>query len=335
MPAPRRIFKFHLLLLVCLLCLPAGRGPWAQTPSKPLSKTEVVNLLQAAVPPDQLREIVRKRGIDFQVTPETEKELHEAGATPELLQTLRELAPHPPKTEPPPRAEVPTAPDQALLLIEGAPKGAEIYIDDEFKGQVSRDGRLKIPALSPEKHVLRLSVEGYKDKVETLEFAAGETRTYTPNLTPLVKPPAAPPAPKPLLAGAGVSLFYESSGESAKLTFEVHTGDSPVLYVDVNGNGRIDHGDTAYGLTSDERACTQFLLGPGMTTMCGTFHSRGALEVKTEGESTRYIWTIPKSELSRDGKFVQFVVAVYLGATKKWAAYPSEPFANPVRIQLQ
>ena len=68
MPAPRRIFKLCLLVLVCLLCLPAGHRALAQTPSKPLSKTEVVNLLQAAVPSDQLREIVRKRGTDFQVT---------------------------------------------------------------------------------------------------------------------------------------------------------------------------------------------------------------------------------------------------------------------------
>lgn len=332
MPAPWRNFRISLPFRVCVLCLLVGCGALAQTPSKPLSKIEVVNLLQAAVPPDRLAEIVRKRGIGFQVTPETEKELREAGATPELVGTLRDLAPAPPKPAPPPSTAPPTEP--ALLQIEGAPQGAEIYVDDEFKGQVSHEGRLKIPGLSPEKHVLRVSAEGYKEKVETLELTTGETRTYTPSLVSAVEPPAAPPAPKPLLATAGVSLFYESLGESAKLTLQVHSGDSPVLYVDVNGNGRIDRGDTAYGLTNDDHPCTEYLLGPGKTTLCGTFHSRGALEVKNEGETARYVWTIPKSELSRDGKSVQFVIGVYSTASKKWASYPSEPFANPVRIPL-
>ena len=230
---------------------------------------------------------------------------------------------------------VPAAPVPGLLRIEGAPKGAEVYVDDEFKGQVSREGRLKIPGLSPQKHVVRVSAQGYREKVETLDLAPGETRTYTPSLTSLVQAPAAPPAPKPVLTAAGVSVFYEGLGESAKLTLRVHNGDSPVLFVDVNGNGRIDRGDTAYGLTNDERPCTQYLLGPGKTSLCGTFHSRGALEVKNDGDWTRYIWTIPKSELSREGKSAQFVVNVYSSATSKWAAYPSEPFTNPVRIALQ
>jgi len=317
---------------MCLLCLLVGRGAQTQVPPKPLSKIEVVNLLQGEVPPDRVAEIVRKQGISFQVTPETAKELRGAGATPELLETLREIAPPPPK----PERALPTAPPAApaLLQIEGAPKGAEIYVDDEFKGQVSGEGRLKIPGLSPQKHVLRVSAEGYKEKVETLELNRGETRTYTPNLVSAAQPTAAPPEPKPLLATPGVSLFYESLGENAKLTLQVHSGDSPVLYVDVNGNGRIDRGDTAYGLTNDERPCTNYLLGPGMTTPCGTFHSRGALQVKNAGDLTRYIWTIPKSELSRDGKSVQFTVGIYSSATRKWAAYPSEPFANPVRIPL-
>jgi hypothetical protein len=200
---------------------------------------------------------------------------------------------------------------------------------------VSHEGRLKVPGLSPQKHVVRVSAPGCQEKVETLELAPGETRTYTPSLTSLVPLPAPPPAPEPVLAAAGVSVFYEGLGESAKLTLQVHRGDSPVLFVDVNGNGRIDRGDTAYGLTSDERPCTQYLLGPGKTSLCGTFHSRGALEVKNDGDWTRYIWTIPKSELSREGRSAQFVVSVYSSATHKWATYPSEPFTNPVKMPLQ
>jgi hypothetical protein len=137
-----------------------------------------------------------------------------------------------------------------------------------------------------------------------------------------------------VLAAAGVSVFYESFGESTKLTVQVHRGDSPVLFVDVNGNGRIDRGDTAYRLTNDERPCMQYLLGPGKTSLCGTFRSRGALEVKNDSDWSRYIWTVPRCELSRDGKAAQFVVEVHASSTHKWAAYPSEPFANPVKTPL-
>jgi hypothetical protein len=320
LPAPRRTIRIFLLLLAGLLCLLAARTAAAQSPPKPLSKTEIVNLLEAQMPPDRLAEVARKRGIDFQVTPEIEKELRQAGATSELLTTLREVTPPPPKPQP------------ALLQIEGAPKGAKIYVDDEFKGQVSREGRLKIPGLSPEKHVLRVSAQGFKEKVETLELAPGETRTYTPSLVSAV---VSPPAPKPLLEGPNFSLFYESLGESAKITIEVHAGDSPVLYVDVNGDGHIDHSDTAYALTSDGRPCTQYLVAPGATTVCGAFHSRGALEVKNLGELSRYIWTIPKSELGPQGRYMQYVVGVYSPAEKKWTEYPSEPFTRPAQILLQ
>ena len=317
MPAPRRTIRIFLLSLAGLLCLLAARTAAAQSPPKPLSKTEVVNLLETQMPPDRLAEVARQRGIDFQVTPEVEKELRQAGATSDLLTTLREVAPKP-------------AP--ALLQIEGAPKGTEIYVDDEFKGQVSREGRLKIPGLAPEKHVLRVSAQGFKEKVETLELAPGETRTYTPSLVSAV---ATPPPPKPLLEGPNFSLFYESLGETAKITIEVHAGDSPVLYVDVNGDGHIDHHDTAYGLTNDGRPCTQYLVAPGATTGCGAFHSRGALEVKNAGEMIRYIWTIPKSELGPEGRYMQYVVGVYSPANKKWTEYPSEPFTHPAQISLQ
>ena len=328
------------LFLACTVCLLAGQRALAQAPSKsPLSKTQVMDLLRGKVPPERVSSIVLLRGIDFQITPETEKELREAGATPELLETLHVLAPAPPKPPPALPPAPPPAPAPPLLQIEGAPKGAEIYVDDEFKGEVSSDGRLKIPGLSPQKHVLRISAEGYKEKVETLQLTAGETRNYTPNLVsatppPPVQPPPAIPGPLPLLATAGVSIFYESLGEIAKITLQVHTGDSPVLYVDVNANGRIDRGDTAYGLTNDERPCTSYLLAAGKTTFCGTFHSGGALQVKTQGDSTRYIWTIPKSELSRDGKSAQYTVGVYSPATRKWTAYPSEPFTDPAKIPL-
>ena len=77
-----------------------GNGALPHTPPRPLAKSEVIKLLQGDVPPDQVAQIARERGIAFSITPETEKELRAAGATGDLLETLRALASPPPKPQP-------------------------------------------------------------------------------------------------------------------------------------------------------------------------------------------------------------------------------------------
>jgi len=79
--------------LVFLAMLP---GLYAQTPQPPLSKEDVLKLLSGNVSPKRVEALARERGIDFQLTPETESELRQAGATDVLLSALREIAPAPP-----------------------------------------------------------------------------------------------------------------------------------------------------------------------------------------------------------------------------------------------
>ena len=261
MPAPRRNFRITQLFLLCLLCLLVGRGA---------SDADAVETAFE----NRGRESAARRGaagsrggdraqagISFQVTPETEKELRGAGATPELLETLRELAPPPPKPEPALPTAPPAAPALALLQIEGAPKGAEIYVDDEFKGQVNREGRLKIPGLSPAKHVVRVSAEGFKEKVETLELTTGETRTYTPNLVSAVRPPAAPPGPKPLLATAGVLPLLREPGGKRQTHFASPLGRFPRAVC--RCERRRTHRSRRHGVRVDERRAPLHELSAG------------------------------------------------------------------------
>ncbi len=72
----------------------------AQSSLKPLSKDDVINLLKGDVPAKRVEYFARQRGVDFQVTSETESELRKAGATEPLLAVLRELAPTPPVAVP-------------------------------------------------------------------------------------------------------------------------------------------------------------------------------------------------------------------------------------------
>ncbi|GEM_PF-6509636 len=64
----------------------------AQKP-KPFSEQEIVRLLKGDVTPKRVAELARDRKIDFQITPEVEKELRRAGATNSLLSALRTAAP--------------------------------------------------------------------------------------------------------------------------------------------------------------------------------------------------------------------------------------------------
>jgi len=69
-------------------------------------------MLKGEVSPKRVAVLVRQRGIAFQITPEVDSELRRAGATAELLSTLREIAPTPsaPPLETPRRAvSVPAA----------------------------------------------------------------------------------------------------------------------------------------------------------------------------------------------------------------------------------
>lgn len=145
------------ILVACILCNAALCSlASAQSSAKPFSKDDVVQLLKGSVSAKRVGELAQNRGINFQVTPEVEGELREAGATDELLATLRRLAP---KT--------------TTLVIESSPGGAHVYVDDEPMGTTSAEGRLKLTTLSPSQHRVRLSLDGYKDDSKDVALAVG------------------------------------------------------------------------------------------------------------------------------------------------------------------
>jgi hypothetical protein len=95
----RRTFRIRITLPVALLLgvLSCAVNVWAQGVSpRPYSKEAIVGLLKGAVSPKRIAVLARQRGIDFRITPKVESELRRAGATAELLATLREVAPKPP-----------------------------------------------------------------------------------------------------------------------------------------------------------------------------------------------------------------------------------------------
>ena len=191
---PQCLTLFVAVFCVCALARTAG----AQEPPKGLSKDQVIRLLKED-PAARVEYLVKKYGIGFSLTPDTERELTQAGATLELVDLVRKLAPPPPK---PVEVKAPPPPSPALV-ISAKPGEAEVYVDDERRGQTSRTGTLKVTGLTPGSHTLRLSLAGYQSFEVNVELTAGETNTVVATLLP-VEPPA-PPKQEPTAAKSATS----------------------------------------------------------------------------------------------------------------------------------
>jgi formylglycine-generating enzyme required for sulfatase activity len=91
-------------------------------------------------------------------------------------------------------AEKPAA-KAARIVVETSP-GAQVYLDDEFKGQASPAGRLVIGNIKPGEHTLRVTMTGKKDYEEKLSVVAGKDSTIKAALAGPEPPSAAGPAPR-------------------------------------------------------------------------------------------------------------------------------------------
>src|SRR5258708_6727687 len=171
--------------LIALFCFGSVFSAASQEPPKGLSKDHVIKLLKQD-PAPRVQFLINKYGIAFFLTPDVEQELRDAGATPELLDTVRRLAPQKPaEVKPPPPPPAPT------LAINAKPGEAEVYVDDERRGQTGTDGTLKLGGLASGSHKLRISLAGFHSFEVNVELSAGQTNTVLAELQPI--PPPVPP----------------------------------------------------------------------------------------------------------------------------------------------
>jgi hypothetical protein len=103
---------------------------------------------------------------DFQAANEEFKRL-----TASLQPDPRQASPTELKPAPPP-----------TLILSTQPASVQAYVDDEFKGISSAEGRLVISNLTPGSHRLRFTTIGYKELTESLDLTAGETKTLEATL---------------------------------------------------------------------------------------------------------------------------------------------------------
>lgn|GEM_PF-853501 len=163
----------------------------AQKSEKPLSKKDVIELLEGDVPSPRVAEVARTHGITFEMTGATERELRDAGADDDLIKTLRELAPKP-AAEPSSPSPGSTGSASAVLVIQATPGGAQVYIDDEPKATTSSEGRVRFSQLSPGEHTVRLSLAGHREFEQKVELKPGQTATVYATLEAAANPSPLP-----------------------------------------------------------------------------------------------------------------------------------------------
>ncbi len=87
----RKSIAFAAAIFACTLAMtPCAQG---QASKEPLSKDEVISLLKGYVSPKRVAKLARERGVDFELTPETERELRQAGASQEAIEAIRRAGP--------------------------------------------------------------------------------------------------------------------------------------------------------------------------------------------------------------------------------------------------
>jgi formylglycine-generating enzyme required for sulfatase activity len=161
----RPICEFLCALL--LLLAVAGQPARPQEAPKPLSKFQIMELVQAGMRGAELAEWVKQHGIDFDLTDDFVQELRNAGAGEGVIQMLRAARPSSPKRD---RVQAGAA-MMAGLVVETSP-AAEVFVDGVSQGHANAQGELAITA-KPGDHTLKVSLAGKKEFVQSVTLATG------------------------------------------------------------------------------------------------------------------------------------------------------------------
>lgn len=173
LPASRRL---RGLLAVCatwgllLGTIPASDA-LAQHTRGPFSEVELIRALGGDIPPKRVEALVQRYGVSFELTPQAEAELRQAGATDDLLKAIRGAAPAPPAT--------------GTLSIKSTLAGAQVYVDGRLMGTTKAGGELNLGQLAPGGHKVRVTLAGYEDYEQTVSLAAGGSTSIPVTLSAL------------------------------------------------------------------------------------------------------------------------------------------------------
>ena len=185
--------------------------------TQPLTKQQLLELVVAHLPIQRIEELLRDRGIDFQIDDDYVSALRRAGANDPLLTIVREASA---KT--------------AGILVETSPN-AQVFLDGNLRGQADAHGVLEFRAKLGA-HALKVSLAGKKDfeqSVDVLEKQSTRVEATLADLAGSVRLKAP--------AGAAIWLDDSSRGTIDSSGELVLTGISPGAHLlRVTARGKVD-----------------------------------------------------------------------------------------------
>jgi formylglycine-generating enzyme required for sulfatase activity len=153
--------------------------------SQPLTKQQVLELLAAGVPHQRIAEILRERGVDFQVDDAYVTSLRKAGATDLFIAALRDASAM-----------------TAGILVETSPN-AQVFVDGKLQGQADAQGVLALRAKLGT-HTVKVSLAGKQDFQQTVNLEAKHSAHVMATLADLA-------GSVRVQAPSGASIWFDNS----------------------------------------------------------------------------------------------------------------------------
>jgi hypothetical protein len=125
----------------------------------------------------RLSAAIQRRGISFSPTPADFDRLKQAGASPDLLKTIGEKAPPPPKATPAPPARA------GRVTLECAPAECDILVNSRPRGKTA-NGKLELANLDAGQAVIDFKKEGFEGQQVVLPLRAGAPAARAVTLKP-------------------------------------------------------------------------------------------------------------------------------------------------------
>lgn len=222
---PTSNFTKKVLLGISLLLVTGLLGLVTALADRPLSKDDLTLLLLGSSPSDKIIQMVKERGIDFQMNPDLAKKFHDLGASDDLVDALQKAGSKPPAaapSTPPPAVEgkpnAPAAPatapsEPAAVTKPNAPTSPAAVPSEsapESTPTLRSTSVASAPAASsaesssePTLHV-RKSATASQPAATPAPATAGAPPS-TPQTTAATTPPAPPPANPATASAPGLS----------------------------------------------------------------------------------------------------------------------------------
>lgn len=165
-------------ILLSILTCSVSQESQAQTKS-PYSKDRLLTAIRTNTRTKELSTAdfvgyIEDRGVDFQMTPQDEVDLRNAGAPPEMIAVISRNYRQPPLPK-----------GAGSLTIDSALPGCRVFLNGQLRGVTNGDGILKLSPVKAGQYKITVKKENYEEQQRTVTVASRADNTESFALTPI------------------------------------------------------------------------------------------------------------------------------------------------------